>query len=140
MQIHYSLSACRGHVLCFAANITKAVDGDSIDINDTRIRLSLVDTPEIGHKNYTEAKNYTLELCPVGSIGLVDQDDDQSGGSYGRMISLVYCEDPSGNFTKSLNEFMLKRGYPNILPKIGTKSDSSESWTQEFGCKEFVNE
>jgi endonuclease YncB( thermonuclease family) len=133
----FSLSECTGHAVCFKGNITKVVDGDTIDVNGARIRLSLIDTPEIGHQNYTEAKNFALNLCPFGSIALVDQDDNQLGGSHGRMIGLVYCKDHAGNFTASLDELMLDKGYASILPKQCTKSEfSGELWAQKYGCKE----
>ena len=136
----FSISECIGHALCLTGKVTKVIDRDTIDVNGTRIRLSLIDTPERGHQNYTDAKNFALNLCPIGSIALVDQDDNELEGSYGRMIGLVYCKDRAGNFTLSLNELMLEKGYASILPKICTKTEfSGELWAQKYGCKEFVN-
>ena len=43
--------------------VTYVVDGDTLDINDIRIRLSLVDTPERGEERYKEAKNFVKDLC-----------------------------------------------------------------------------
>lgn len=59
---------CKGVAACFTGNITKVVDGDTVDVNGIRIRLSLINTPEIGMKNYIEAKDLALKLCPVGSM------------------------------------------------------------------------
>src|SRR5688500_752261 len=42
--------------------VTYVVDGDTLDINDMRIRLSLVDTPERGQEGYQEAKNFVKDL------------------------------------------------------------------------------
>ena len=40
----------------FEGIVNYVVDGDTLDINDNRIRLSLVNTPERGQKGYMEAK------------------------------------------------------------------------------------
>jgi endonuclease YncB( thermonuclease family) len=39
---------CDGSAACFRGNVTNIVDGDTLDVNGIRIRLSLVNTPEIG--------------------------------------------------------------------------------------------
>jgi endonuclease YncB( thermonuclease family) len=38
---------CTGTALCLTGTVTKIVDGDTLDINGTRIRLALVNTPEL---------------------------------------------------------------------------------------------
>jgi micrococcal nuclease len=128
---------CKGIAACFEGNITKVVDGDTVDINGIRIRLSLVDTPEVGQTNYSEAKNLAIQLCPIGSMALVDQDDGQKGGSYGRMIGEVYCNynHSNRNITKNLNEEMLKSGYAHILTNFCTRGEfAKESWAIGHGC------
>jgi endonuclease YncB( thermonuclease family) len=37
---------CAGNAACFTGPVTKIVDGDTLDVNDMRIRLALVNTPE----------------------------------------------------------------------------------------------
>src|SRR5256712_6708181 len=81
---------CKGTAACFTDTVTYIVDGDTLDVGSTRIRLALVNSPEVGHPGYTEAKQFTTQTCPVGSQALVDEDDGQTGGSYGRMIAGVY--------------------------------------------------
>lgn len=127
---------CKGTSTCFSGKITKVVDGDTIDVNGTRIRLSLVNTPERGQVNFAESKNLALRLCPVGSMALVDQDDGQKAGSYGRMIGEVYCKyNPSNLNATSLNEQMLKSGYAEILTNFCTKSEfAHEQWVHGHGC------
>jgi micrococcal nuclease len=130
---------CKGSAACFTGNVTKVVDGDTIDVNGIRIRLSLINTPEIGMKNYTESKNLALKLCPVGSMALVDQDDGQTRGSYGRMIGEVYCNYKVGvknlNLTTNVSEEMLKSGLAEILTKFCDSSEfSSELWAKKYGC------
>jgi endonuclease YncB( thermonuclease family) len=71
--------------------VTYVVDGDTLDVNDVRIRLALVDTPEIGEIGYESAKNFVEDLC-LGNDAQVDIDDGQRGGDrYGREIGIVYC-------------------------------------------------
>jgi micrococcal nuclease len=130
---------CKGAAACFSGNVTKVVDGDTLDVNGIRIRLSLINTPEIGMKNYTEAKDLALKLCPVGSMALVDQDDGQTRGSYGRMIGEVYCNFKAGvenlTLTKNLSEEELKSGLAEMLTKYCASSEfASELWAKKYGC------
>src|SRR5947209_19559756 len=76
---------CKGTAACFTDSVTYIVDGDTLDVGSTRIRLTLVNSPEGAQPGYTEAKQRTAQTCPVGSPALVDDDDGQTGGSYGRM-------------------------------------------------------
>ncbi len=43
--------------------VNYVVDGDTLDINDIRIRLALVDTPERGQDGYKEAREFVKNLC-----------------------------------------------------------------------------
>src|SRR2546421_7257790 len=83
---------CRGTAACFTETVTHIVDGDTLDVGSTRIRLTLVNSPEVGQPGYAEGKEFTNRTCPVGTQALVDEDDGQTGGSYGRMVALVYCQ------------------------------------------------
>ena len=46
-----------------AGKVNHVVDGDTLDINDIRIRLSLVDTPERGDPGFKEATQFVVKLC-----------------------------------------------------------------------------
>jgi micrococcal nuclease len=84
-------------------NVTYIVDGDTLDINGIRVRLSLVDTPERGEPGYTEAKEFVSLLC-LGKKGELDVDDGQRRGDrYGREIGIVYCNGVNIN-EKLVNE------------------------------------
>ena len=73
-----------------AGEVNYVVDGDTLDINDIRIRLSLVDTPERGQDGYQEAKNFVIDIC-LNKKGEVDIDDGQRRGDrYGREVGVVY--------------------------------------------------
>ncbi|HJT83611.1 MAG TPA: hypothetical protein VJ697_03925, partial [Nitrososphaeraceae archaeon] len=66
--------------------VTHIVDGDTLDINDNRIRLSLVNTPERGQKGYMEAKKFVQDIC-LNKKAQIDIDDGQRRGDrYGRDI------------------------------------------------------
>src|SRR5207249_10021456 len=88
---------CRGNAACFTDAVTHIVDGDTLDVGSTRIRLTLVNRPEVGQPGYAEAKEFTNRTCPVGTQALVDEDDGQTGGGYRRLVALVYCPGPNLN-------------------------------------------
>src|SRR2546428_3138701 len=79
---------CKGTAACFTDTVTYIVDGDTLDVGTTRIRLTLVNTPDVGEPGYTEAKQFAAQTCPIGSQALVDEDDGQTGGGEGRVIAL----------------------------------------------------
>ena len=80
-----------------SGRVTYIVDGDTLDINDVRVRLALVDTPERGENGYQTAKNFLKGLC-LGEEAEVDIDDGQRGGDrYGREIGIVYCDGINAN-------------------------------------------
>ena len=102
------------------------VDGDTLDVGSRRIRLALVNTPEVGQPGYSEGKQFTSQLCPVGSQALVDEDDGQTGGSYGRMVAVVYCGGTN------LNAELLRSGLATLVTYYCPVSEfAKDSWT---GC------
>src|SRR5437660_5020846 len=62
---------CRGTAACFTDTVTYIIDGDTLDVGSTRIRLTLVNSPEVGQPGYAEAKEFTNRTCPVGTQALV---------------------------------------------------------------------
>jgi micrococcal nuclease len=85
--------------------VTYVVDGDTLDVNDVRVRLALVDTPEVGEKGYQSAKDFVKNLC-LGNGAEVDIDDGQRGGDrYGREVGVVYCNGVN------VNSELLKKGH-----------------------------
>lgn len=116
---------CKGKARCFTAAIKGIVDGDTLDIGDFRIRLTLVNTPERGELGYSEAIRFTSSVCPVGSEALADEDDRQPEGSFERMVALVYC---SG---KNLNAELLDKGLASILTRFCSVSEfAGQSWAK----------
>lgn len=109
--------------------VNYVVDGDTLDINDIRVRLALVDTPERGQDGYKEAREFVKNLC-LNKKGEVDIDDDQRRGDrYGREIGVVYCD--GINVNKVLVE--------NNLTKIYTEyCDISEFSKEEWAIKNCI--
>jgi micrococcal nuclease len=115
--------------------VTEIIDGDTLDINNVRVRLALVNTPERGENGYTEAADFVQSVCGVGTTALVDEDDGQKEGSFDRVIGLVYCGNDNINNKKSLNELLLDGGYATIYQDFcGVSEFASGAWAQSRGC------
>jgi len=120
---------CSGTASCFTGDVTAIIDGDTIKVDGNSIRFALVDTPEIGEYGYGLAKDFVAKICPLGSIALVDEDDKQTQGSYGRMIAIIYCNG------MNLNKAVLDQGYGKIDTYFCTKSEFEyDGWAQTHGC------
>lgn len=120
---------CTGKARCISDFVTRIIDGDTIVVGDKSIRFALVNTPEFGDHDYTQAKNFIENICPVGSKVLVDEDDGQTQGSYGRIIGKVYCNN------LNLNEEVLEVGHAVILTQFCEVSEfASEPWAKKHGC------
>ncbi len=122
---------CQGLADCFQGVVTEVVDGDTLDVNNVRIRLALVNTPEVYENGYLDARSFVMTNCGVGTNALVDEIDGQKGGSFGRMIASLYC----GNNTNSLNELLLNSSKASILPEFCSVSEfASSTWAKKYGC------
>lgn len=133
-----SSTECQGYADCFKGKVTAIVDGDTLDIDNIRVRLTLVNTPEREEAGYMEATEFVKSVCSIGIDALVDEDDGQKEGSYDRLIGLVYCfgDDNAGdNKRVLLNEVLLQRGYAVVFEQFCDKSEFSKAaWIQEYGC------
>jgi hypothetical protein len=131
-----STNECQGQADCFRGTVTEVVDGDTLDVNNVRVRLALVNTPERGENGYTEAIDFVQSVCSIGTTALVDEDDGQKEGSFDRVIGLVYCGNDNINNKKSLNELLLERSNAVIYQYFcGISEFSSASWAQRYGCR-----
>jgi len=125
-------SKCQGMADCFNGTITEVIDGDTLDVNNVRIRLALIDAPERNETGYSEALHFVESSCKVGTQAKVDEDDRQKGGSFGRMIALVYC----GYKSISINEAILGSGLATIYPEFCNISEfATSSWAIKY-CSE----
>ncbi|MEX1151954.1 MAG: thermonuclease family protein, partial [Nitrosopumilaceae archaeon] len=124
---------CQGNQLCIIGTVERIVDGDTIQVNGKRIRLSLTNTPETDEPGYQQATDFTASLCSVGSSVIVDQDDKQPYDIYGRVVAKVYCSD------KILNAELLYNGHANILTNYCSTSEfATEDWAKKYGCTQMV--
>src|SRR5207245_5090645 len=92
-------SACPRSVgLCIERNVTRIIDGDTLDVEASlRIRLVLVNAPELNATGGPESRDYLTSLCS-GARALVDEDDFQIGHDpYGRVLAVVYCGRTNSN-------------------------------------------
>lgn len=122
---------CKGSADCFRGIVTDIVDGDTLDVNNVRVRLAMVNTPEVGEPGYYEATETTESECPVGSEALVDEDDGQKGGSFGRLIGVVYCD--GSNI--SLNEVLMNANKAILYEDFCDVSEfANEDWVTRYGC------
>jgi micrococcal nuclease len=120
---------CSGNARCFSGKVTQVIDGDTIRINEHSIRFALSSAPELGQTNGEKAREFIGDICPVGSEALVDEDDDQTEGSYGRIIAVIYCND------RNLNSELLDSNLGHIDTEFCSKSEFSSSfWAQKHGC------
>lgn len=127
-----SSDLCSGYANCFTGMISKVIDGDTVEVDgQVTIRLALINTPEQGEQGYQEAKDFVSSICEVGENALVDEDDGQKGGSYGRMIGLVYC----GEDRVLSNQLLIENDYAQIFEEYCERSEFSDlDWAQNNGC------
>jgi endonuclease YncB( thermonuclease family) len=57
-QYHQIILVYQGQADCFRGIVTEIVDGDTLDINNVRVRLALVNTPGRVENGYTEANRF----------------------------------------------------------------------------------
>jgi len=114
--------------------VTRVVDGDTIHVDGSSIRFTLASTPEPttpepNEPGGIEAKQFVEQVCPVGSTVLVDEDDGQTEGSYGRMIAVIYCNGVN------LNEAVIEAGHGYLDSSFCDRSEfAMHSWAQKYGC------
>ncbi|MBI4177081.1 MAG: thermonuclease family protein [Candidatus Aenigmarchaeota archaeon] len=121
--------ACKGFALCFEGAVDRIIDGDTVVIENKTVRLALVNAPEKSEETGKRAESFTAEACPAGSHALVDEDDGQKSGSYGRLVAVVYCNG------KSLNELLLDSGFGEIYASYCKTSEfRNEQWAKRYGC------
>ena len=93
------------------------------------VRFALSSAPELNESGGINSKKFIENICPVGSTVLVDEDDGQTQGSYGRIIGVIYCNG------LNLNEELLANGSGYLSSGFCSTSEfSSHKWAQKFGC------
>ncbi len=120
---------CSGTSRCIAGTVTKIVDGDTIHVDGESVRFALASAPELSGYGGVESRNFIQTICPVGSDVIVDEDDAQTGESYGRIIGVIYCND------MNLNQELLDADLGYLADQFCDSSEfASDPWAQKHGC------
>jgi micrococcal nuclease len=120
---------CTGESRCIAGIVTQVVDGDTLKVDGQTIRLALSSAPELYEEAGAESRDYLEKICPVGSRVLVDEDDGQTMGSYGRIIALVRCNG------LILNEVVISENHAILSTELCSASEFSDrNWAKKNGC------
>ena len=121
---------CLGDARCFYGIVTKVIDGDTIKVDGQSVRFALASAPELSDGNRgIESKNLISDVCPVGSSVLVDEDDMQTDGSYGRILGVIFCNG------ENLNERLAESQHGDISVRYCEKSEFGTSdWAKKNGC------
>ncbi|MFQ5781922.1 MAG: thermonuclease family protein [Nitrosopumilus sp.] len=120
---------CSGTARCVTGTVTRIIDGDTLKVDNQPIRFALSSAPELDEFDGGEARNLIDNRCPPGSLATVDEDDGQPGGSYGRIIAVVYCNG------YNLNSELLDANLGYIPPGFCVNSEfADEPWAIKHGC------
>ncbi len=117
----------RSNGLCIEREVTRVIDGDTLDVQGgLRIRLVLVDAPELSESGGPAARDFLTDLC-LGSLALIDEDDFQIGDDpFGRTLAVVYCDGTNANAA------MISSGHADTYSRFCSESEfESQAWT---GC------
>jgi len=120
---------CSGTARCITGTMTQVIDGDTLKIDGQSIRFALSSAPELDESGGIKSKEFIENICPVGSTVLVDEDDEQTQGSYGRIIGVIYCNG------LNLNEELLTNGFGYLSSGFCNQSEfASNLWAKNYGC------
>jgi len=118
---------------CDYSEVLQVIDGDTIVIDHDidldgvleRIRLVLVDAPELSESGGPEAKVALSDLC-LGVRALIDEDSWQiNGDPYGRILAVVYCG------VRNANAEMILSGHANTYWQFCAESEfGTQDWTR----------
>jgi len=126
---------CSGTARCFTGTVTDVIDGDTIRVGAQSIRFTLASTPEPHEFGGMDAKKFVEGICPVGSEALVDEDDGQTEGSYGRIVGVIYCNGVN------LNEAVIEYGHGYLSSGFCDRSEfATQPWAQKYGCMGTIPE
>jgi len=117
---------CSGEARCYVGKVTGIINGDTIQVDGQSVRFALASTLEVNKPMGLAAKQYLLQICPIGSKVTVDEDDGQTEGSYERIVALVHCNG------MNLNEAIIEKGFGHLSFVNCDKSEfADEAWS---GC------
>lgn len=80
----------------FSANATRAIDGDTIELEDgSKVRLLGINAPEKGQPKYSDAKAFLSSL--VSNRTIIIQSDIVKEDRYGRLLGYVFVSNSTGD-------------------------------------------
>ena len=120
---------CLGSAGCFTGTVTKIIDGDTIHVDDQSVRFALASAPGLKGYGGIESRDFIETICPVGSKALVDEDDGQILGSYGRLVGMIKCND------LILNAELLDANLGHFEDRFCPSSEfANTDWAIKHGC------
>jgi len=120
---------CSGTARCITGTVTKIVDGDTIHVDGQLVRFAMASAPELEGFGGTESRDFIMTICPVGSDVIVDEDDSQTEGSFGRIIGVVYCNG------MNLNSELLDANLGYLADQFCDSSEfANDYWAIKHGC------
>jgi len=100
--------------------VTNVVDGDTLDVDIGRIRMSGINTPETGECYYQEARD-ALGNLTLGKEVYLEEDYDNYD-KYGRLLRYVYVDNIS------VNAFLVENGYARVFDKYNLTTKRYEEY------------
>jgi len=120
---------CLGHAQCIVGTVSEIIDGNTIIVNEESIRFALASAPGLNGYGGSESKRFIETICPMGSTVLVDEDDGQILGSYGRIIGMIHCNGVI------LNSELLDANLGFMEIRFCDSSEFRNSkWAEKHGC------
>jgi micrococcal nuclease len=90
--------------------VTKVIDGDTVVLdNGEHVRMSGINTPEVGECYYAEAKNMTTGLLLNKEVVL--ESDRTNRDVYDRLLRYIYVDNVSVSF------YLVDHGYAKVYDK-----------------------
>ena len=122
----FFLSSCISQGFDGPYIVHAVVDGDTLDVDLGRIRLSGMNTPETGECYYEEAKEKLQELVLYQEVFL--ESDMTDTDKYGRLLRYIYTN------TTFINGYLVSEGYARVFDKY------NETTKYYFELKELEKE
>lgn len=92
-------------------NVTHVVDGDTVIIdNATKVRLAMVNTPELKNYGNYDAKKFVTDHCLNKDVK-IKVDSGQPIDKYGRTVALIKCPPD----TVTMNQLILSQDYGILI-------------------------
>ena len=105
--------------------VERVIDGDTLEVNGSSVRLLGINTPEKNELYYGEAKEFLVNITQGQLVKLVKGKDDLD--LYGRKLRYVFLEN------ENINLKLVEQGYANYYfptSKDRYYNEFKKAWTQ----------